>query len=218
MVRRFVEKQQIGLREKGRGEADPHPPAAREFRTGAGLLGVVEAQPGQDARRPGWCRMGVDVGEAGMNLGNAVGVGGGFRFSQEAGSFAIRGENLVEQALRSVRSFLGDAAEAGAPAHGDGAAVGLQVAGDDVQQSRLAGAVSPHQADPMARRYGKGGAFEKQATTDPVAQIIDVQHGRGDNTGIRKGERHPMRRWGGSRLPRRYHRYITRPRRKTPCS
>jgi hypothetical protein len=74
IVGRLVQQQKIGLGEEERGERDPHAPAAGERRARPLLLFGREAEAGEDRGRARRRRVGIDVGEAGVNLGDVVGV------------------------------------------------------------------------------------------------------------------------------------------------
>jgi hypothetical protein len=70
--------------------------------------------------------VGIDVGEALVDFGDARRVRGSLGFVEQAGALAIGGEDGVEQARRATRRFLRDAAETCPLAQVDLAAVGLQ--------------------------------------------------------------------------------------------
>ena len=72
IVGRLVEEQHVRPREEHRGERHPHPPAAGELGAGPRLRRRVEAEPVQDRGRPRLGRVRVDVGEAGVDLADAV--------------------------------------------------------------------------------------------------------------------------------------------------
>ena len=107
----FVEQEDVRFGEQHRGERDAHAPAAGEFRAGALLVGMGEAEPGEDrgcARRRG---MGPDVGQPRLDLGDAVRVVGDFRLGDEVAALAVAGEHDLDQAFRSVGCFLGQPAD-----------------------------------------------------------------------------------------------------------
>ncbi len=103
--------------------------------------------------------MGVDIGEAHLDLGDAVRVRCRLGFGQEAGALEVRGEDPVEETIRSARRFLGDAADAGSARQRHVARVRMQVAGDELQERRFARAVTPDEAHPVAFGDSRGGAF-----------------------------------------------------------
>ena len=75
IVGRLVEQQNVGRGEQHRRERDAHAPAAGELRQGTILRGFVEAEAGEDARRPRRRGMGVDVGEPYLDFGDPLRVG-----------------------------------------------------------------------------------------------------------------------------------------------
>ena len=98
IVGRLVEQQQVGLREQRRGERDAHAPAAGKFRAGPLLVGGGEAEPGEDRGRAGRGRMRADVGEPGLDLGDAMRVVRCFRFRQKRRALAMRLQHDLDQA------------------------------------------------------------------------------------------------------------------------
>ncbi len=74
VVRRFVEQQQVGLREEERGERDAHLPAAREAVERALLHLFVEAEAEQDLRGAHRGGIGVDRDQALVDVAEPVGV------------------------------------------------------------------------------------------------------------------------------------------------
>ena len=108
-----------------------------------------------------------------MDVGDAVAVGGVLGLVQQALPLGIGGQHGVEQALRPVRRFLGDAADAGAVGQADLAGVGVQVAGDQLQQGGLAGAVAPDQPGLVAAGQGHAGALQKGTPGDAAGQVGD---------------------------------------------
>jgi hypothetical protein len=55
--------------------------------------------------------------------------------------------------------------------------LGVNLAGDDVEQRRLAGAVAADQADPGTGRDAGGGAFEQCTAGYADSEIVDHEHG-----------------------------------------
>ena len=93
VVGRLIKQQKVRAKEQGRGQGDTHPPAAREIIAGA-LLGIaIKTKTRED--RCGTCFGGVriNIGKAGVNLGNAVGVCGGFGFFEKGCPFGVRSQN-----------------------------------------------------------------------------------------------------------------------------
>ncbi len=74
IIGRLVEQQQVGFGEQHCGERHPHTPAAGIFGERPALRRLVEAETFQDTGRPRRRGMGVDVDEAGLDFGDALGV------------------------------------------------------------------------------------------------------------------------------------------------
>ena len=91
--------------------------------------------------------MGVDVDEAGLDFGDALRVGRGLRFGEERRALAVGREHEVDQAFRSARRLLLDAADAQALRHDDRAALRREIAADEAEERGLAGAVAPDEPD-----------------------------------------------------------------------
>ena len=156
MVGRLVEQQQIGLREQHRGKRHAHAPAAGEIAAGARLLLGIESESGQDGCGAGRRAMGVDIRQPGMDLGNAMGIVRGFCLGQQLRALRIGRQHRFQQALRPVGRFLGQHAEAGISWQADLAGIGLERAGDKLQQGRFARAIAPDKPRMMARGQGSG--------------------------------------------------------------
>ena len=90
------------------------PPDSAEH--GLALRRLVEAEAGEDGGGPGLGRMGVDIGEPGLNVGDAVRIGRGLGLGEQGGALGIGGEHHLDQALRARRRFLRDLTDAGTSA------------------------------------------------------------------------------------------------------
>ena len=95
VVGRLVEQQQVGLGEEHAGERHAHPPAAGIGGAGARVFLRVETQALEDRGGAGLRAPGVDVGEAGLDLGDAV-AGGGVLFGKKRRALGVGGEHGVE--------------------------------------------------------------------------------------------------------------------------
>src|SRR3546814_2048838 len=106
---------------------------------GAGaLLGsLVEAEPGQDTRGAGRGGVGADGGQTLVQLGDAVRVDGVLGLGQEGAQLAVGGQHGVDQAGLARGGFLRDLADPGGARIGDAAAVGVQLAGNQLQEGGL---------------------------------------------------------------------------------
>ena len=176
VVGRLVQEQQVGRREEQGGQGDAHAPAARQGVDGTLLGRLVEAEAGQDLGRPGRRALGADRGQALVDLGQAVGRGG-LGGGQQLAALAVGDQDGLQQTLRAARRLLGDRADPRRPRHDDLAQVGLQLAGQQLQQGRLAAAVAADQADPPALVQAQRGVLEQRASGHPVAHAFDADHG-----------------------------------------
>ena len=122
--------------------------------------------------------MGVDIDEAGLDVGDAMRIARRFRFREQGGALNIGGEHEIEQAGRAARRLLLDAAEPHLPRHRDRAGIGRKIAGDHVEQSGLAGAVAADEADMRAFRQSGGRFVEEDTRPEPEGQFIEMQHRR----------------------------------------
>ncbi len=75
--------------------------------------------------------------------------------------------------------LLGQQANARASRHVNAASVGLQPAGDHLEQGRLAGTIGPHEADPLATSQGGAHRMEDDEVTDLPANALQAQDGHG---------------------------------------
>ncbi len=174
----LVEQQQVGGGEQGGGQGDAHAPAAGVAVHGAGLLGGVETEPGQDGGGAGGRCVGPDGAQALVDFGEADGLGG-VLFGDQGEAFGVGLEHGVEQALPAGWRFLLDPGHAGAAAEADGAAVDAEFAGDGAQQGALAGAVAADQADAAAGIDAQAGAVQERAAGDAQHQVLDDQQAHG---------------------------------------
>ena len=175
----LVEQQQIGLGEQHRGERHAHAPAAGEFRASAALLGMGETQAGEDfggARRR---RMGPDIGEPGLDLGDAVGIVLGLGLGQQSRALGVGLEHDIEQAFGAIRRLLGEAADAGAQWKRDLAVLGRELAADDAEQRGLPRAVAADEPDAGAVRNPCRCAVDQQPAGQAHREVVDHEHARG---------------------------------------
>ena len=69
-----------------------------------------------------------------MDFGYAVRVAGGFGFGKQAGTLRIGDQHGIQQAFLAIRGFLRQKTHAGIARHADTAILGVQLAGQQVQQ------------------------------------------------------------------------------------
>ncbi len=187
----FVQQQEVGLAEQHGGQRNAHAPAAGEISAGTLLLLGVEAEAVQDGRGTRGRAVRLDVRQPGMDVGDAVGIGGVLGLGQEGGALAVGHQNGIDQALRPGRGLLRHHAHAGAVGQRDVAGIGMQFARDQLQQRRLAGAVAADQPGMVPGRQRQVGALQQDAPADAVGQVLDRQHGApiARRSGPRKGGR-----------------------------
>ena len=119
----------------------------------------------------------ADISEPRADLGDPVRIGRGLRLRHQRRALGIGGEHDLDQRLRAAWRLLRDAADAPAPGQADIAALGAEIAGDDLEQRGLAGAVAADEADARAVRDGGAGMVEQQAFAEAVGDVVDRQHG-----------------------------------------
>ena len=183
----------VGLGEQSCGERDAHAPAAGKFRAWPLLVGGGETKSGEDRCRAGRGRVRADIGEPGLDLGDAMRVLRGLRFRQQRRALAMRLQHDLEQAVRPVRGFLRQPSDAPARRDLDVALLGREIAGDDAEQGGLAGAVAADQADPRAGGNARGGAFQQLAAGNADSEIVNNEHAAPFDR--RRGARQPCRRF-----------------------
>ena len=176
MVRRLVEQHHIGFGEQQRRQRDAHPPAARERRQRPVLHGLVEAQPGEDARCLGRGAIGIDGDQAVVDLRQPRFRAGPGLLGQQRVALGIGRQHRLERRRRARRCFLRHRADAGRFRHGDAALVGVDLAEDDLHQRRLARPVASDQPDPRPRRDGDRGAVEDRPAAKADGNAVDAEH------------------------------------------
>ena len=186
MVGGLVEQQQVGLGGEGAGQRGAGQLAAGEGRQGAlGLLGdeAEAAQDGEDFVAPAVAAAGFQPLLGGGVGGHRLLAGVALRhlplqplqLGLGLEHVAAAGEDVVaERHLRFARRALVVQGQAGAALHGQRAGVRRQLAGQDPQQGRLAGAVAAGERHPLARLELEGDVGEQQLAAD-----VDVQGGCG---------------------------------------
>ena len=178
IVGRLVEQQQVRLGEQGRGHRHPHPPAAGELRHRPGEVGGGEAEAAEDFGGAGRGAVGVDVVQPGVDVAQALGLRG-LQLGHQAGALQVGGEHRLQQRDRRGRVLLVHRGDARGPGPVDLAAAGVELAQDQLEQGRLAGAVAADQPDLGADRQADGGVVEEPPAPGVEHEIMDAQHGRG---------------------------------------
>ena len=139
-----------------------------------------EAEAGQDPGGARRRRMGADVGEPRLDLGDAMGIAArvsasassALRSRSAASTISIRlsGPSGASCGSRPMRARAGQR---------DRAVLRRDIAGDRAKQRRLAGAVAADQADARAVRHAGGSAFEQAQAGNAHGEIVDHEHAPG---------------------------------------
>jgi hypothetical protein len=174
VVRGLVQEQDIGLGKQQRCKGDTHPPPARIRGAGALLGVVIEAQTCQEACRAGLRGIAVGLGEAGVDVTKAVGVGFVFRRAAQVGQLAVGVHHRFDEAFRSVGGLLLGHPESRPCRKADCPLIGLDLARDQPQKRRFARAVSPHKTDMVAGIHGCAGLLKDGPTGNSVGYGINM--------------------------------------------
>ena len=177
MVGRLVQQQEVGLDEEHGGKRHPHPPPAREGGQRSSLRLLVEAQPLQDAGGTGRCRVGADGTQPVMDLGEPGRLRRHLQLGQEGCALAVGGQHALQRGQLAARRLLRHHPDPHPGLKAQAAFVRLQLARDQPQQGRLAGAVAADEAEALARRQMEGGRFEERPPGDPQGDVVEIQHG-----------------------------------------
>ncbi len=113
--------------------------------------------------------MTADIGKPRMDIGNARRICLGFGFFKQARAFRIGGKHNVDQAVLGAGRFLRDLADPGALRDLDRAGFRGQIAGDQLEQRRLARAVAPHKSGLGTGGEGDAGLVDEEPSGDPVS-------------------------------------------------
>ncbi len=123
--------------------------------------------------------MGVDVDQAGLDLGDPVGIGDALGVGEQPLALAIGRQHDLARGRLAARRVLRHPADPGIAADAHRAEIGLGLALDQAQQRGLAAAIAADQAHPVTGGHVHGGAFQQQTAADTQTDIVDVQHGAG---------------------------------------
>jgi len=111
--------------------------------------------------------VGADIGEPGLDVGDAMGIAGVLGLGEECGALVVGRQNDVDQPLGSVGRLLQQAADAGAGRQRHAAVLGGDLARNGTEQGRLAGAVAADEPDPRTVRDGDGGFLDQKPAGNP---------------------------------------------------
>jgi hypothetical protein len=118
--------------------------------------------------------MGIDVGQADVDLGNAVGIFRGFGLFQQRRALGVGGQHDLDQGFGSARRFLRHPADTGVAGIADIAIVGAELAGNETQQCGLAGAVAADEANFVASGNGSRRLFEQGTAFHAEREFVDM--------------------------------------------
>jgi hypothetical protein len=140
--------------------------------------------------------MGADVGQAGLDLGDAMRIGRHLGFGQERVALRIGLEHDLDQAFGTIRRFLREPPDAGPRRQRKLAVIERHVARNGAKQRGLADTIAPNEADARAIGNARGRAFQQQLAGHPQRHIVDHEHARylADRAARRNGI--PSRRMG----------------------
>ena len=154
----------VGLRHQQAGQGGPHPPTARQLSHRPVRVGTGEAQAGQHLGHLGLQRVPAELLELGLDLAVpdyeiVMTVGGPIELVLELPQglgqlpqVAGAGPHMLgDRSLMDPAQVLGQIPDPSVAGFGDGAGVGLEQTGHDLQQRRLAGPVAAHKGDTATR-------------------------------------------------------------------
>jgi hypothetical protein len=119
----------------------------------------------------------ADIGQPGLDFGDAMRILGGFGFSQQRVALAIGLQHDCKKAFRSVWSFLRQPSNTPAWRDLNMALLSFGIASDDSKQGGLAGTVAADQSNPRAGWNTGGGSFQQLSPGNTNSKIVDDEHG-----------------------------------------
>jgi hypothetical protein len=138
------------------------------------MLVVGKAKALEDRRGPRPGRPSVDIGKAGLDVCDAMRVGGVFGFGYERRPLHIGRQNRVDERDLVAGNLLAHAADLPAERQLDRAGVERQLAPDDAKERGLAGAVAPDKTDLVACRDYRRGVLEQRTALDRIGDVVDA--------------------------------------------
>ena len=192
MVGRLVEQQQAGPAEQQLGQRDAHLPAAGERLGGLPEVGRLEAETAQHRVHLRLDAVAVPVLEGGLDLAVAVERAVVLLLRQtgiaepclQLAKLRLQREQRLEGAARLVverparvgQPVLRQVADRQIVRPGNLAGVGLDLAGQHLEQRRLARAVRAAQPDPLAGLELPGDLVEEDPVAERLVEVGDVEH------------------------------------------
>jgi hypothetical protein len=178
IVGRLVEQQEVGFGEEDGRERHAHAPPAGKGGGGALLRFRIEAEAGENGRRPRFRRMGVDIGKPRLDLRDPVRILRRLGFPHQAVALGIGLQHDVDQRLLGARRLLRHLADARAPGIADRARLRRKLTGDGAEEGGLARAVTSDKTGLGAGRQAERGLLDEQPPGDTQRKIVDGQHSR----------------------------------------
>ncbi len=105
-----------------------------------------------------------------------AGVLGGGELRLQASQLGVPIDNVLDGGTVGNSGRLGHLGDAGALGKGNAAGIGVQVTRDDLQQSALAGAVAPGDADLVACVNGQVDGAQHTSSAPPEIDLVEPQH------------------------------------------
>ncbi len=139
---------------------------------------MIKAEAGEDGRGARRRGVGINVGQAGLDLGYAMGICCGFGFCEKVSPFGISRKNRLDQGVVGARGLLGDGADSGVSGRCNAAGFGAQFAQNDLEESGFAGPVLAHEAYLVTGGNPRGCPFQEEPVANAIGYIVDMQHGR----------------------------------------
>ena len=177
----LVEQQQVGRTHQRAGQLQAHAPATRKAVDGRVELLNLEAQPHQQGLRTRAGIEGVGLGQRGVSVGDGMAVAallGACQGGLSLGEAGVALDHEVGGGLRRFGHRLRHLGHAPVGGHLGVAAIGMQFAGEQGEQRRLARAVVPHQGDLLAGLQGEGDVIEDHLGAAAQGEVFQLDHER----------------------------------------
>ena len=186
VVGRFVEQKNIRLRHQSAGQQDPPLHAAGKggeiqlgiqthaLQCGTDLLLQIPAAGGLDAPLHFGQRIAIEFsGMAEMVVKRQI----------IAQSAQPGGDHIENRTVQAVRDFLLEPCDFKTFFTHDTAVIGLQLAGDELQQSRFTGTVAADQGDALTLVQAQADLFQQQRAADAEIEVVEAEQRHGGHRG-----------------------------------
>ncbi len=175
VVGRFVQEQQVGLREQGGRERHTHAPAAGEFRHGTSKIGSGKAEPAEDLGRTRGGAVGIDLDQPGVNVSHSLGRGG-LELGIQRFPLGVGCQDRVQQGDRRGGMLLINRRDPGGFRQADLTPVGGEFLQNQLEQGGFADAIAPDQPDLGAHRQRDSRGIEEATAPAVEHEIVDLKH------------------------------------------